>query len=66
MAKRLRYSGEFLSLSGDVWRCEILQEAASAFPSVGELVFPADEPLSIEWDARAPEEPVCVGVVVLP
>ena len=65
MAKRLRYSGEFLSLSGDVWRCEILQEAASAFPSVGELVFPADEPLSIEWDARAPEEPVCGSMATL-
>ena len=65
MAKRLRYSGEFLSLHGDVWRCEILQEAPAAFPSVGELVFPADEPLSIEWGERSPEEPVCGSLATL-
>ena len=64
MAKRLRYSGEFLSLHGDVWRCEILQEAASAF-QVGELVFPADDPLTIEWDERSPEEPVCGSMATL-
>ena len=64
MAKRLRYSGEFLSLHGDVWRCEILQESVSAF-QVGDLVFPADEPLSIEWDERSPEEPVCGSMATL-
>ena len=41
MAKRLRYSGEFLSLSGDVWRCEILQEAVSDYAQVGDLVVKA-------------------------
>jgi hypothetical protein len=65
MAKRLRYSGEFLSINGDVWRCEILQEAAQDYPSVGDLVFPADEPLSIEWDERSPEEPVCGSMATL-
>jgi len=65
MAKRLRYSGEFLSLSGDVWRCDILQEAAADFPAVGELIFPADEPLTIEWDERSPEEPVCGSLATL-
>ena len=65
MAKRLRYSGEFLSINGDVWRCEILQEAAQDYPSVGDLVFPADEPLSIEWDERSPEEPVCGSLATL-
>lgn len=64
MAKRLRYSGEFLSLHGDVWRCEILQEAPSAF-QVGELTFPAGEPLTIEWDERSPEEPVCGSMATL-
>ena len=65
MAKRLRYSGEFLSLSGDTWRCEILQEAVSDYPSVGDLVFPADEPLTIEWDERSPEEPLCGSMATL-
>ena len=65
MAKHLRYSGEFLSLNGDIWRCEILQEAASDYAQVGDLVFPADEPLSIEWDERSPEEPVCGSLATL-
>ena len=65
MAKRLRYSGEFLSINGDIWRCEILQEAPSDYAQVGDLVFPADEPLSIEWDERSPEEPVCGSMATL-
>ena len=65
MAKHLRYSGEFLSLSGVTWRCEILQEADSDYESVGDLVFPADEPITIEWDERSPEEPVCGSMATL-
>lgn len=60
---RLRYAGEFLSLSGIIWRCEIYQEASSAF-TVGELTFPID-PLSLEWDSRSPEETVCGSMATL-
>lgn len=49
MDKYLRYSGEFLSHANVVWRVEILQEADSAFATVGQLTFEADEALVIEW-----------------
>ncbi|MBQ6577223.1 MAG: hypothetical protein IJL91_05695 [Bacteroidales bacterium] len=58
MAMQLRYAGEFLSVRNDAWRCEILQESESAF-IVGDLVFPADEPLVIEWEGTELEEPLC-------
>lgn len=48
MGKYLRYSGEFLSHANVVWRVEILQEADSAFATVGQLTFEADEALVIE------------------
>lgn len=63
--KHLRYKGEFLSVSGIVWRVEILQEAEAAFDSVGDLDFPADEPLVIEWDEKDKEEVVCGSTATL-
>ena len=65
MAFYKRYSGEFLSLDGVTWRCDIFQQANSAFPSVGELVFPADIPLSIEWDTVPKEGVICGSVATL-
>ena len=53
MSMELRYAGEFLSKGGTAWRCEILQEADLPFDEVGELAFPAGEPLILEW----PEAP---------
>ena len=38
MAMKTRYSGEFLSLQGILWRCDILQESDKDF-QVGELEF---------------------------
>lgn len=49
MSKYLRYMGEFLSHANVVWRVEILQDADSAFASVGQLTFEAEEALLIEW-----------------
>ena len=59
MAMELRYAGEFLSKDNVAWRCEILQESDVAFAQVGELSFPATEPLVIEWPERGKEEPMC-------
>lgn len=56
--KHLRYMGEFLSVSGVVWRVEILQEADAEFATVGALEFPADEPLVIEWKREDKETPI--------
>ena len=63
MSMRVRYSGEFLSQPGVVWKVNILQEASSDF-TVGELVFPLD-PLLIAWDERSVEEPVCGSMATL-
>ena len=66
MAMHLRYAGEFLAVDGTVWRCEILQEAVSAFASVGELTLSGTStPLTIEWPEHALEEPVCGSTATL-
>lgn len=59
MSKFLRYMGEFLSHANTVWRVEILQEANSAFATVGELTFEAEEALVIEWKHADKEEVIC-------
>lgn len=64
MAMNIRYSGEFLSINGVKWRCEILQESDTVF-NVGELDFPDAEPLTIEWFETAKEDAVCGSSAVL-
>lgn len=59
MALYKRYEGEFLSRRGVIWRTEIWQEAEGQFPIVGELRFPADKPLVIEWAHTDKEEVIC-------
>lgn len=54
MALYKRYSGEFASRDGGLWRCEIWQEASAAF-SVGELRFGVT-PLVIEWPEVSKED----------
>lgn len=54
-----RYEGEFLSRKGVIWRAEIWQEAEVQFPIVGELQFPAESPLTIEWAHTDKEEVIC-------
>lgn len=51
-----RYAGEFVSTYGTLWRVEIHEDSETAFSTVGELSFPYDEPLLIEWEKRAKEE----------
>ena len=51
-----RYEGEFVGTYGTVWRVEIHEDSETAFSTVGELSFPYDEPLLIEWEKRAKEE----------
>lgn len=56
--KQTRYKGEFASRDGIAWRAELQQEAAAPFERVGELEFPAEEPLVIEWQRADKEAPV--------
>lgn len=64
MAKQLRYSGEFLSRKGVVWRAEIWQDSALPF-EVGELTFEGDEALVIEWPHSEKEEAICGSTATL-
>lgn len=59
-----RYSGEFLSTEGTRWRVELWQESAAAW-TVGELTFPAEEPLVIEWSGKDKLEPVISSAATL-
>ena len=65
MTKYLRYSGEFISRAGILWRIEILQDAEEAFPEVGELTFEADSPLLIEWSREEKHTSVCSSFATL-
>ena len=62
MALQLRYTGSKYSIDGAVWRCDILQEAAAAYPEVGDLDV---EEISIEWPEEGKEAAVCGSVVTL-
>lgn len=59
MAMYKRYSGEFLSGRNVCWKVDLLQEAEVPFENTGELRFPADSPLVIEWEHTDKEEVVC-------
>lgn len=61
----LRYSGEFLSTRNVRWRVDIYQRSETPFASVGELRFPADSPLKIEWKHTDKEEVVCGSTATL-
>lgn len=61
----LRYKGEFLSRASVRWRVEIWQQAEEAFAHVGELTFPADSPLTIEWPQTPKEDVICSAVATL-
>lgn len=56
MGKYLRYTGEFLSHKGVTWRAEVMQEADSAFSSIGQLTFEADEAIVIEYNKTEKED----------
>lgn len=64
MSMTLRYAGDFLSRKGVHWRCEILQESDEVF-AVGELTFPADEPLLIEYEETSLDKPICPSKATL-
>ena len=54
-----RYEGSFLTRKNETIRCEIWQEANSAFAQVGDLDFAGDNPVVIEWHEHAKHEPIC-------
>ena len=65
MAMHKRYSGDFLDIRGQAWTCEIWQEASEGYEEVGELDFPADTPLVIEWTRKEKHEVICGSTATL-
>lgn len=61
----LRYSGEFLSIAGVTWRCEIWQDAESDFDAVGDLRFLSGSEVEIEWSQKDKEEVICGSVATV-
>lgn len=59
MTKQVRYRGSFLSRESVAWQVDIWQLSDTAFGTIGELTFPATEPVVIEWDEKGKEEVVC-------
>lgn len=60
-----RYEGSFLSRAGVTWTVRILQEAEQAFDTIGELDFPADDAVIIEWSQEDKEKPMCGSVATI-
>ncbi len=62
---QLRYSREFPSGNGVVWRVDLLEDRPVPFASVGTLELPFEEPLLIEWNETGKEEVMCGSVATL-
>lgn len=58
MALYKTHQGSFVSRMGNIIRCEIWCNATTAPATVGELTFPYDSPLTIEWDADSKRETI--------
>ncbi len=59
----IRYSGSFVSLRGTTWRVDILQDGYSG--PVGELTFPGERPLEIEWREKGKDAVLCGSTATL-
>lgn len=60
------YAGEFGSRDCSTsWRAEIWEERETPPSSVGELTFPGEEPLVIEWPETGKEEVLCGSTATL-
>ena len=58
--------GEFVSRCDDTrWKVTILQDLEAAPEAVGELEFPGEEPLTIEWPETSKEEVICGSTATL-
>ena len=59
------YSGQFVSQKGVTWKCDILRDQDAAPEEVGDLTFPAEEPLVISWEEKDKDEPICSSTATL-
>lgn len=60
MSMQTIYMGEFVSRCDDSrWRVSILQEQGAVSSVIGQLEFPGEEPLLIEWAETSKEDVLC-------
>ncbi len=62
---RPRYTGTFINVKGQTFRCEIWQQSDTPWPTAPELQFDGDEPLTIEWKETDKEVPICSSSATL-
>ncbi len=48
-----------------MWQVSIMLESDAPFTVIGELRFPADEPLTLEWEEESKEQPIVGSVATL-
>ena len=67
MARQVIHSGSFVGLHEIVWKVDIWEqvEEVDLGEEPGELNFPSEEPLVIEWSERGKEEVICGSSVTL-
>lgn len=59
------HKGQLVSTEGVLWEVRILQDLEKKPASVGELEFPASEPLTIEWGETEKEDVVIGSIATL-
>lgn len=59
------HKGRLASMEGVTWEVRILQDLEKKPTSVGELEFPASEPLTIEWSESSKEDVVIGSIATL-
>lgn len=59
------FCGQFVSRSNVLWEVIIWGEQDQSPAQVGELTFPAEQPLVIEWSEASKEEPLCPSSATL-
>lgn len=66
MSMQTIYMGEFVSRCDDSrWRVSILQEQGAVSSVIGQLEFPGEEPLLIEWAETSKEDVLCGSTATL-
>lgn len=66
MSMQTIYMGEFVSRCDDSrWRVSILQEQGAVSSVIGQLEFPGEEPLLIEWAETSKEDALCGSTATL-
>ncbi len=62
---RKRYTGAFVNVKGQTFRCEIWQQSDTPWHTATELQFDGDQPLTIEWEETDKEQPICSSSATL-